>query len=740
MAHAWRFFRAGGFDQVQITTGADLAAIGELDQKLWVALACPVDGLEFDARTLALIDTDHDGRVRASELITATRWAASMLSDVESLAKGSDSLPLRGIATSTPEGKLIHDTAANLLRSLGKPDADAIKVDDTKDAVTAFANQPFNGDGIVPVDAADDEAVRGVLADIVACTATPEVDRSGKSGVGTASLDVFWTRLAAHAAWLDAGRGADVQVLGADTPAAFAAFDAVRAKIDDFFGRCSVASFDPRALEAVNGQQAEYLAIAAKDLQVTADEVAHFPVAHVAPDASLPLASGVNPAWAERIEAFRARVAGPLVGATTSLTAAQWRTVCDKLRACSAWNANKGGAEVERLGADRVKALIAGSGRAAVEALIARDAAAEPMAKALESVERLVRYHRDLMTLANNFVSFRDFYGRRGAATFQVGRLYLDQRACDLCIKVRDAGKHATMAPLSKAYLVYCDLKSADGRTMQIAAAMTNGDVDNLMVGRNGVFYDRSGKDWDATVTKIVDNPISVRQAFWSPYKKLLRLIEDQITARAAAAEAASDARITGAATTLDGAVDGAVATEPPKPFDVGIVAALGVAVGGITAAIGALLEAFFGLGLWMPLGVVGLVLLISGPSMAIAWLKLRQRNLGPLLDANGWAVNAQAKLNVPLGASLTQVAALPSGSKRDLSDPFAERSRPWALYGVGLAVLALAVGWYIGKLDPYLPGPAKSTEVLGALAPAAAPAEPTPSAPTPPPPAAPAP
>jgi len=41
-----------------------------------------------------------------------------------------------------------------------------------------------------------------------------------------------------------------------------------------------------------------------------------------------------------------------------------------------------------------------------------------------------------------------------------------------------------------------------------------------------------------------------------------------------------------------------------PKPgklkIDIGVVAALGVAVGGITAALGVLLQAFFGLGVWM--------------------------------------------------------------------------------------------------------------------------------------------
>ena len=46
---------------------------------------------------------------------------------------------------------------------------------------------------------------------------------------------------------------------------------------------------------------------------------------------------------------------------------------------------------------------------------------------------------------------------------------------------------------------------------------------------------------------------------------------------------------------------------------------------------------------------------------------------LARLLDANGWAVNSHAKINIPFGTSLTLLAVLPKGSKRSLSDPFAK-------------------------------------------------------------------
>ena len=92
-----------------------------------------------------------------------------------------------------------------------------------------------------------------------------------------------------------------------------------------------------------------------------------------------------------------------------------------------------------------------------------------------------------------------------------------------------------------------------------------------------------------------------------------------------------------------------------------------------------------------MPVGFIALLLCISGPSMLIAWLKLRQRNLGPLLDANGWAVNGRVRINVPFGAALTAVAALPPGAKRSLADPYRGKRNPWPAIVIGVILIAVA-------------------------------------------------
>lgn len=729
--HRWQFHRAGGFDQVDLRSGEDLLALGELDQKLWVALACPLDGLELDQKTLELIDADKDGRIRAPELIAAIMWAGGVLKDSNTLLKGSSKLPLAAL-NDGEEGKRLATSARQILKNLGKKGADAITLDDTADTARIFAETKFNGDGILPADSADDEDLRKAITEIVTIMG-PEKDRSGKDGVDQAKLDAFFADAAAFSAWWKSAEtdAASVLPLGDGTAAAADAFRAVKPKIDDYFTRVRLASFDDRASAPLNRDPAEYASLSPRLLNEKLEEIASFPIAKVDAGSPLPLDQGLNPAWAAAVKQLRDLVVTPLLGERTTLTEGEWLTLSGKFAAHEAWRAAKAGAAVEPLGLLRVREMIDKGYKGHISDLLAKDKALAPEADAIASVDKLLRYHRDLFKLANNFVTFRDFYARK-KATFQLGTLYLDGRSCDLCVKVADAGAHSAIATLSGIYLVYCDLvRKGTAEKMTVAAAFTNGDADNLLVGRNGIFYDRKGNDWDATIVKILENPISVRQAFWTPYKRVARLIDEQIEKFAASRDkdvqdkAAANVADTGKAAEAPKVDDGHATAFDIAKF-AGIFAAIGIALGMIGSALAAVATGFLGLTWWqMPLAIAGIVLLISGPSMLIAYMKLRRRNLGPLLDGAGWAVNAAARINIPFGRSLTQIATLPAGSERSLQDPFEEKRSPWISIVIVLAILgAGAYLWRTGRLQTWLhdletPPPAAST------APSAAPAAP---------------
>lgn len=696
-AHSWRFFRSGGVDQVKLETSDDLRNLPSLDLKLWVALACPTSGLEIDTKMLALIDSDGDGRIRVPEILAAIAHVCKVLREPADILGRAAALPLAALREDDAEGKALASAIRAILSDLGKGGAKEISVADIEKQLAEFNSRPLNGDGVITDANSEDPAVDALVAEIVASMGGV-ADRSGKIGANAEKIEAFWAAGEAFLAWSRRAESeaATLMPLGAEgTPAAAAALDAVRAKADDFFARVRIAEFDARSLASLNWSDAEIAALGARVLSDGCTEAESLPIAHVAAGANLPLAGGVNPAWTARINAFRDKVVVPMIGKRDTLNAADWAVIKGALAPYLAWQADQKGKEVAGLGAARVAAILAGDLKATLLGLVAQDEALRPVADAMGGVERIVRYYASLGQLLRNFISFADFYGRTEKAIFQAGRVYFHRRSCDLVVPVQNAGRHASMAGLSSACLVYLDCtRKVDGRQLSVCAAVTDGDGDDLMVGSNGLYYDRQGRDHDAVISKIVSNPISLREAFWSPYVKFLRAIEDLINKRAAAAEAESQAKVGSAAEV----VASADKTEPPKEpkkepskFDVGVVAAIGVAVGGITAALGALLQAFFGLGIWMPLGLLGIVLLISGPSVFIAALKLRRRNIGPILDADGWAVNAQARINIPFGRSLTALAELPPGSSRDLRDPYQQKSGRAFFVTVFLLVAAVA-------------------------------------------------
>ena len=331
----------------------------------------------------------------------------------------------------------------------------------------------------------------------------------------------------------------------------------------------------------------------------------------------------------------------------------------------------------------------------------------------IEMVEKFLFIFRDFYRLLKNFVTLHDFYNKdKGvAAIFQSGRLIVDQRECRFCMKVTDMAKHNASAASSGMYLLYCDCttNTKPGK-LQIVAAVTVGEIGDLIVGKNAIYYDNEGVEWDAVITKIIDNPISIAQSFWSPYRRMAAAVENLISKSAADKDAKIMADATAKINAAPAAVPPAAGTDSDKPvaappFDIakfaGIFAAIGMAVGMIGSALAALAKGVFALTWWqLILAFVGIMLIVSGPAMVMAWLKLRRRNIAPLLNANGWAINAASKISIPFGETLTDVARYP---KLKLKDPYAKKGlAPWKSVLISLSALIVVLGglWLANLLD----------------------------------------
>ena len=730
--HSWSFENIGGSTRVKINTGADIAHLDELDPKMWTVLSCPAKGLEIDDKSLQYMDTDCDGKIRVNDIVATAKWITSAIKNADLLLKGDDHIDIEQLNQEDANGKKLYNSAKQILANLNK-EGSVISLADTADSAAIFAKTRFNGDGVITELTTNDLDEKAAIAAAIT-TLGGVADRSGDNGVNAELIEKFYQTLADYAAW----QAATVEApYGADTDKAIEAYNALDSKVKDYFVRAKLASFSPESTAKLDVQTALIEAISADNLTGKTDEIASYPIARITDKQELDIDAPINPAWAAQFNTLMAIVKP----AEKAITEASWAAIGATFATYNAWKAAKKGAEVESLGIDTVKKLLADDKKQALLTLIAQDAALKEEAESIDMVDKFLHVYRDLYRLLRNFVTFHDFYdkSKKVNAIFQNGRLIIDQRECRMCMEVSDMAKHNSSAASSGMYLVYCDCttKSKPGK-ITIVATVTVGDIGDLIVGKNAIYYDHKGLVWDAVITKIIDNPISVGQAFWSPYRRMATTIENLISKNAADKDASImkdiDTKIN-AAPTAAKAAPAADDKAPAQPFDIGkfagIFAALGMAVGMIGTALTSIFKGIFALKWWQLIAAfVGIMLVISGPAMVMAWLKLRRRNIAPLLNANGWAVNAASKISIPFGETLTDIAKFP---KLKLKDPYAKKGlAPWKKWCISLLTLAVVIValWLVNLLSwAKLPSPLpffnkEKVEVVEAPAAEAAPTD----------------
>jgi len=641
-------------------------------------------------------------------VLDAMDWVRERLTDLSELAQRPEALPLSSIRTDTEKGRLLAATAANALKNLGRAGEEAIRYEDVALAAASANALLYNGDGIFPQHGDLDEKTNALIAAVLAVIGA-ESDASGVPGVDAKAVDAFLDALRAEKAWRKA-LGEAPHALGGDTAGAWALMQELREKIDDYFLRCRLAAFSSASTAALNAEEQ----LVAPDEHGLLDPAAlsSLPLSRIEADAPLRLDTGLNPAWRDKAKKFFA-LAAPLLPDPAFLKEEDWEALQLALApygaALAARPVPASPASAPAPGAPTVLAsfsdedierFLSADTAEALKAMMAEDLAVNADSSDIAELERLVLYYRHLHRLLMNFVSFHDFYSLKRPAMFQAGTLFIDGRSCRLCLPVADIAKHSAMAQLSQLCLLYCECRrrvpsgSASGDKMNIVAAMTAGSDAFLREGRNGVYVDNKGEDWDATLVKIVRNPISIKQAVWAPYLRASQMVGEQIAKFAGNTAKKVESAVT------------AQAKAPAAPFDisksVGLFAAVGIALGAIGTAVGSIAGMLMALHWWQfPLLIVAAFACISGPAAFLAWLKLRKRTLGPVLEASGWAVNGQLPVNLVLGSALTSEAALPRNATRTRHDPLRQKSKTGKLIMALILAAAVGVGYlaYDGTL-----------------------------------------
>ena len=465
--YKWEFENIGGCSRVKISSGQDIAHLDELDIKMWTVLSCPVKGLEIDEKSLAYIDGDSDGKIRVNDVVNMSKWITGVLKDPDILLGGKDCIDIEEIDSNKDNGLKLYKAAKQILSNLGKND-NVISLADTADIAAIFASTRFNGDGVITVNSTDDADEKAVIEAAVANTGG-SMDRSGIMGVNASQIEQFYGNLKAYSDWCAAEIPAP---FGANTGAAIDAYNALDAKMQDFFMRSKLAGFSPDSTKALDVQTSRIEAISGENLQGKTDEIASYPISRITGATELDLTAPVNPAWADQ---FNSLVKIAVEPDKKTLSQEEWNAIGAKFAAYSAWVGSKAGGSVDAIAVDTVNKMLAENRKESLLALVAKDAELKEEAENIEMVDKFLHILRDFYRLLRNFITFHDFYDKNVNAIFQSGTLVIDQRACRFCMKVSDMAAHNASAATSGMFLVYCDCTTRTSvAKLQIVAAVTD--------------------------------------------------------------------------------------------------------------------------------------------------------------------------------------------------------------------------------------------------------------------------
>jgi hypothetical protein len=759
--------RYGGSFQVEIPNFETLTRAIHIPETQWLATACPIEGLHCDPRFLALMDGDGNGRIRVAEVKAAVEHTAKLLQSYQGADARSDVLELSALS---PEAATLRSAALRILGILKAENTGRISLEQVRASDKVLREAGINGDGII-APAFLPEPARPLASRIMA--AFPEVkNRAGLAGVDPPTLQRFREARAALLAHL-AGKEA-VHVWGEASLERARRIREVKPLLDGYFLQCRLVAAQPEAatnLKLPPGRVESALG----DTAALEKAAAVLPIAPADPAGVLTWARLYRGPAFEALEAFRKEIAAPITGSAEQLSDAAWRELSTRSDAVLAWQAVFDASPVRGMAAELP--AIADADLAAIEAASQADLALKGELDAISELERLILYQRWLLTFANNFISMPDLYSAKKPALYERGSLVLGGRKYTLSVLAQPRAAHAALTSQGTTCILYVKVTPRDGTDgYEVAVPVTRGNSTGLEVGKRGIFHDVEDKEYDAIVTQVVRQPVSLWESMTMPFQRIGRFITSKVEVLASAGdkdfEQSLERGYKRSTEVVSGAAASAAAPVPaPAAAEGGGLGGL-IAAGGIAfAAVGSSLAFIISQVRTLTLvDVISAALIIAAivmlPAGLLGWLKLRRRNLALLLEGSGWALNDRLMLTRELAALITRKPGLPAGAKIDRTDTLRsalplirseeveeEEGAPGRVKLVLGLLIALVLLWQVRMpIARYVCGQQwLSPSTCGALlpgtsvapepkAPTAAPAAPAPTAPVAPAPTPPAP
>lgn len=685
------FKRYGRSLQLLIESAQDLTHVLELDEALWLSTSVPLSSLRADSPLLHYLDIDADGRIKAQELKQSIRWTLCMLSNTQRLNERSTTLSLAAINTSDSDGKNVA-AAYHKVCQEQHVDSSELPLETVRRQIKALKMQSISGGGVVLPDAVPDPDMRQFLNDAMQVTESAR-HPSGQTGIQLATLKRFLGSMEAYQQWLDqahAEPAANALPFNDETAACYRIIEKLRAPLDHFFACCRTLSYSPSLKNKMWPPELP-AADAGNEAQVH-EQLMSSPIAEPVPEGSIRLTPALNPCYHDALAALLSRVAvHALEQPLDELTSVEWAGIKAAFAPFAAWQQSKQGTEAEKLGIEKIQTFHAKGLALKAEELIAEATASALALNEVQALEKLALFQGHLLDICNNIVSCPDLYCADQRALFEEGTLIMDGRRFNLAVMVPDRKEHIAISNQNSMFVLYAHIEhKPTGQSLDIAVPVTSGTQGNLAIGKRGIFQHTNGTEWTARVIDIVDRPVSLREAAAAPFIRLGAVLTGKIEAITASAE--KDLDKTGAATL--GPLPGHAPASPPPAGggsslarNGGLIAGGGIALAALGSSFAFITKTLADLHWWQVIsGLLAAILAVLIPSLIMAALRLRKRDLSCILEGSGWAINSRMRLTRSQRMTFTSSPGRPDNSLIE-QHPF-----KWMVWAGLIILIALAL------------------------------------------------
>lgn len=673
----------GGSYQLDIKSVEDLEALNFIDEAFWMATSVPTFSLNCSDDFIKVLDKNKSERVLSSDLRESVLLLLDVLKNYDRVNAKSNALALNDFSDS-PKAQELKEAFKEILSNLGKAESDELTLEDLRNVNGILKNGLSNGDGIIPADHIEDPELQNFVKDIILCLGSAD-DVNGIQGIGKPRLETFLTAAKDYLAWKDSkDYNPEILPLHEKTADAYKVFSDIRPKINEYFRLCQqykyAETLGQKYILATCGPEKN------SSLEQAADYLKENSIAPLNSDCELRLDAEINPYYTSSLIDLREKILNEfLARPANTLIESDWKNVCDIFLPYEDWLATQKGKEVKSLDDEKLRTYLNSGFPGKLEELIAEDKELGHKLKIRVQLEEIIILQKEVIDFCNNFISFPHLYNPEKRAMFEAGHLVIDGRIFNFNIKIKDVDQHAKLAKRSGIYVMYIEITGAkeDGK-YYICTPVTSHRLGLLGVDKRGVLFDLNGKEWDAKVVKVLDNPVSLTEATLAPFKKFCQMIIDAVDKISSGTEKHLEKQIGSTGQDLQKNLT-TVPKGPPEPSkETSSATARDLMVtGSVTfAALGSsfayITSTFTGMNWEHRLSAFGIGLMaIILPVMFVSAIKLYRRNISSILEASGWAMNAHMRLTNQLAKILAPKPDAPGKlfrKKRDILKSFSNK------------------------------------------------------------------